>query len=504
MKAIAIIRTSTDRQEVESQKKEVIELAKGDGFEEKDIIVIGDKGASAIKEDEKYKQNLALMKSYITTDSEITTVYAWAIDRIGRREVTLFEVKEFLIKNKVNLVIKNPSLRLFNPDGTVNSGVELAFSLFATMAKQEMEQKKERFARAKKRLSSEGKWCGGKLAYGYTVDSNGYIVIEESEAKIIREVFSLYASGKYSTNSLAKEINSRGYLRNGKPFGFNYLTKILRETRYKGYSSKNSMRKTYKAIIDEETWNKCEEVRKGNICESKKAIPENIRHYALGLLKCSECGHNYTVDGIRYRCVYDDPKWNKCKVGLGINKDGLDDILEEFIEPIHKKYIGELNEESRQEYIEKIAILEQKIETLRKKSYDLPMKKRRVQEGYENGIYTDKEYKEKIGRLIKEDIDIAAEIGIYTEEIDNYNGIIEDLQEGRETEETIDYGLKTDKVKRYREIIRKHIKEIRISRVEPCKEYGKCSVKVEITLKNDEKHYYIYNNRMRLSKSLED
>lgn len=41
MKAIAIIRTSTDRQEVESQKKEVIELAKLDGYTEDNIIVIG-------------------------------------------------------------------------------------------------------------------------------------------------------------------------------------------------------------------------------------------------------------------------------------------------------------------------------------------------------------------------------------------------------------------------------------------------------------------------------
>lgn len=501
MKAIVIIRTSTDKQEVESQKKEVIELAKQDGLDEKDIIVVGDKGASAIKEDEKYMENLNLMKSLITTDPEIKTVYAWAIDRIGRREITLFEVKEFLIKKKVNLVIKNPSLRLFNPDGTVNNGVELAFSLFATMAKQEMEQKKERFSRAKKRLASEGKWCGGKLAYGYTVKDK-YIVINESEAKVVREIFSLYATGKYSSTTLAQEINLRGYKRNGKPFEFNYINKILREPRYKGHNEKNSMRKDFPVIVDSETWDKCQEVKKNNFCSSKIVKTVKVRHYALGLLRCSECGHNYIADGIRYRCVYDDPRHGKCNVGLGINKDGLDDILESFIEPIHKKYVGELNKESITEYMEKIAILEQKIETLRKKSYDLPLKKKRVQEGYENGIYTEKEYKGKIGSITKEHIDILAQIDIYTAEIDSYNGIIEDLQEGKETEELLDYGLKTDKVNRYREIIHKHIREIRISRVPESKEYGKCSVKIEIILKNGDRYYYVYNNRKKISKEI--
>ena len=48
-KVIALIRTSTEKQEVESQKRELIEYILKDGINEDDIIIVGQKGASAIK-----------------------------------------------------------------------------------------------------------------------------------------------------------------------------------------------------------------------------------------------------------------------------------------------------------------------------------------------------------------------------------------------------------------------------------------------------------------------
>ena len=57
-KVIAIIRTSTIQQEIESQKQEVLAMALADGYSEKEIVVIGKQGASAIKVDEAYKENM--------------------------------------------------------------------------------------------------------------------------------------------------------------------------------------------------------------------------------------------------------------------------------------------------------------------------------------------------------------------------------------------------------------------------------------------------------------
>ena len=51
-KVIAIIRTSTTQQEIDSQREEVIRMALNDGYSIEEIEVVGKAGASAIKVDE--------------------------------------------------------------------------------------------------------------------------------------------------------------------------------------------------------------------------------------------------------------------------------------------------------------------------------------------------------------------------------------------------------------------------------------------------------------------
>ena len=143
-RAIAIIRTSTVQQEIESQKKEVLGWCIRDGLTLDEVEVVGKQGASAIKLDEEYTRNLNKVYELIESTPTIKTVYAFAIDRIGRNEEVLMHFKNRLIKYGVQLKIMNPTLVLLNPDGSVNNGVELAFTLHATMAKQEMENKKAR------------------------------------------------------------------------------------------------------------------------------------------------------------------------------------------------------------------------------------------------------------------------------------------------------------------------------------------------------------------------
>ena len=141
-KVIVIIRESTIRQEIESQKDEIVNYVLSEGYRRSEIVVIGEAGSSALKLDETYLRALNKVYQTIEKNPSIKCVYAWAIDRIGRNEEVLMNFKNFLISKKINLRIKNPNLSLLNDDGTINLGMELAFSLYATMSKQEMEQKK--------------------------------------------------------------------------------------------------------------------------------------------------------------------------------------------------------------------------------------------------------------------------------------------------------------------------------------------------------------------------
>lgn len=315
-KVIALIRTSTIQQEIDSQREEVLSLILADGYSMDEIEVVGEKGASAIKMDEAYLKNINRVYELIE-QQPIKAVYAWAIDRIGRNRTMLNQFRETLIGKHIQLIIKNPELRLLNPDGSENSGIGLAFSLFAEMAVQEMQQKKARFARAKKRNSEAGKANGGSrnIPFGYMKDANGYFIINEEEAEIVRLMFELHNSGKYSLNKLALELNERGYSHRGKKFTNYFLRMFIKNTVVVGYSEFKGVVRKYPQIISKEIWEKAQTVLLANQTSTYKGT----KHYYLGakLLKCSSCNSNFSTDGNQYRC-----KKNHHKVPL--QQQGLD------------------------------------------------------------------------------------------------------------------------------------------------------------------------------------
>lgn len=351
-KVIALIRTSTVQQEVDSQKEEVLDMVKADGYSFDEVEIVGGRGASAIKLDDEYLKNLNRVYELINSTPTIKAVYAWSIDRIGRNEVVLFQLKNFLIEKGVQLVIKNPSLKLLETDGSVNSGVELAFSLFATMAKQEMQQKKARFNRAKKRNAEAGKSNGGakNTPFGYSKDANGYFVINEEEAAVVRLLFELHNSGKYSLNKLALELNERGYLHRGKKFTNFFLRMFIKSTVVVGYSDVYKketnwrVRRIYPQIISQEQYDLAQEVLRKNQVEAYKGTKHH--YFGAKLLYCEECNHYYCNDGKQYRCKFNAAKLPKQQQGLPFCKNNktitvpvLDGILWSMTKEKHLNFL---------------------------------------------------------------------------------------------------------------------------------------------------------------------
>lgn len=62
-----------------------------------------------------------------------------------------------MVKNKIQPICLKPSIKLFDEDGKINSAAEIQMNLLVTLAKQEMELKAERFARAKNKMKAEKK-----------------------------------------------------------------------------------------------------------------------------------------------------------------------------------------------------------------------------------------------------------------------------------------------------------------------------------------------------------
>lgn len=253
-KAIILVRVSTVRQEIDAQRRELEQLATADGWKSDDLIVIEGVGASAIKLNEIYMNEMEELYNTIE-GNDIGAVYAWEISRIGRNEEILMRFKNFMIEHNVQLIVKNPSLRLLNDDGSVNKGVELAFSLFATMSKQEMEIKQERFKRAKARNKAEGKFTGGRIKLGYTLDKNKYFILDEEKAQAVRQVFEWFVNDGVSQKKIYHRLCDMGIYKGKNLFRTDgrCVGDLLRDKSYIGENN-------YPQIVSRELFHKANEI----------------------------------------------------------------------------------------------------------------------------------------------------------------------------------------------------------------------------------------------------
>lgn len=453
-KVIVIIRESTIRQEIESQKAEIVNYVLSEGYTASEIEVVGESGLSAIKMDDSYLRALKKVYSIIETTPTIECVYAWAIDRIGRNEEILMNFKNFLINKQINLKIKNPNLSLLNDDGTINYGMELAFSLFSTMSKQEMEQKKERFRRAKARNTMEGKFNGGaEVRFGYSVE-NGYFVINKEESDIVRLIFEEYSTGNYSMQKLADELNSRGIRNRGKLLNVPFIHKVLTTEDYIGKRNKPD-------ILDAGFYEKCEEIRNSQTSTLLTKESKTI-HLATKLLKCKECGGNYTANFDRYVCYkhrFSKRFTDTCSNNLTIRIDVLDNLLWEIAQEMHKDYLSKVDDTKIEELDRKLEILGQKVLEIINKIEGLKTRRERIIELYTDGITTKEQYNSAMDKVVANLNHYKTIMDGYNEKIAIYNDMAYKL---RNPEQNIELDIHTNEEKK--PIVNQHIKELYIER----------------------------------------
>lgn len=488
-KAIIIIRESTKAQEIDSQKQDIINYAMKDGYSLEEIMIIGEAGASAIKLDEAYLRNMR--KVYETIEdpnNSIKCVYAWAIDRIGRQEVPLFELKNYLVERKIQLIIKKPSLRLLEDDGSVNGGVELAFSLFATMSKQEMEMKAARFKRGKRRNAEQMKFNGGWCTkFGYQVNEDGYVIINQAEAEIVRLIFQEFSSGRYSVNSLTKELRNRGVVKpNGDKMTVGFIKNTLLETAYLGYIDDDRRRSHRKyPIIKEvaEVWDKVQSIKAKNNVRIKKGNKYN--HLALKIIKCKECGHNYVANGKNYRCwnhflKYVTKSETECNNSICIRIKYLDELLWDIASIEHADYISNFKDSTIQELESNISINNQKIEELLNRLNKIDNKRRRINELYMDGEINQTTHKQRLELIKKDNVMFKSERDRLLEENENIYKQIDDIKNADQVEAFLNQTLPifemTEKQKQY-EIVHRHIKVCYLDR---CKFENKKATVIEI------------------------
>jgi len=339
MKALIWTRVSTERQEVESQIKETVEYAKSLGFDE--FVNISRVGASAYKANKLYLEMIDELKNLIETDKDIKAVVCWHLNRLARNDQYAIEIKNFLIDHKVQLYIKEPQLKLLNDDMTVNEGAELVFNIFAAMSRQQISELKAKSHRAKVRDKALHKYLGAKVPFGYKVE-DGFVVPDEGNAKIVNELFDMYATGEWSYHTIAREFNERQ--------GTNYFGKHnIKSMLYNKHYYDNEM---CPPIISKEQYDKAAARR-----EESTSRPQGNRNkrFAAKLIECPVCGKHYTANVRDYRCI------NDCD-HRRVSIKNLDGLL--WLIACHLESERMLKTDTKTELLHKRAVLATKIDSV--------------------------------------------------------------------------------------------------------------------------------------------
>ena len=493
---LCVIRTSTEEQETASQKKDMLEFCISRGFKEEDIEWIEVAGASARKQNEKYVQMIALIKSTILNNPDIKNCALWHLNRLGRVDSILVEMKNWFIENHIQVYVKNPSLTLLNSDGSVNSGTEIAWGLFATMVKQDTEEIFAKMRRGKKRNSEQMKFNGGcETRFGYRVDNSGYIVPDVKESKLVKLIYDEYVTGKWSAIKLAKELKSRGIKqRNDKDITWIFVSKVLSDTAYIGYTDNDNAKshRKFTPIIDQDIWEKVKMIRENHIF--KRTSKESKRtSFGVGVLKCSCCGSHYIANDKYYVCYKkkNTSKFNgACTDAARIRTDVFDELIWDIASTIHIGYLQNLDEKSITQYESEKAVLLQKMNESNNLLMKLTERKKRVVNLYADGELTEAEFKGKKGKLIADHIHHQNKMLEYGYEINRIDRTIADIRKPskeRIMETFLDVMNEGNRLK-CKEVILKHIKVAYLGNVV---ENGKKSVRIEIEANNGTKYTFL-------------
>lgn len=292
MKSIILSRVSTLQQDLQQQTDELINIAINDGYTRDQVIVIDNK-ESAIKNDEEHRLGLIEMKEAILNDPTITCVYCREVSRIGRRYDVLTSVKAFLVSHKIQLVVcGNTRIELLDEDGNVTLQGGLMFEIACQTAIQEMEDKKIRFRQGRARAIEQGKAAQCRVGYGYYIDQEGYVLVNDVEAEVVRRLFDEYASTDISTIALYRKLVTDGTWQrlSSDLTGANKVRAILSNFRYSGRNNLNKAHNEihYQAIVSEDLQDRA--IAKLHRMKQQPKYITKFVYYAKSLVRCS-CGH---------------------------------------------------------------------------------------------------------------------------------------------------------------------------------------------------------------------
>ena len=343
------MRVSTNQQDYDRQKKELLDYCKRNQWKVKHIF---EEKESGRKDDRPEFRRLCEL-----TRDDIQVVVVWEISRLSRKAYMILKVAEEFAQKGISIYALKENLMTLEEDGSWNSTAKLVLGLFASMAQTELETLRDRSLSGKKNkiLSGEMDYTF-KPPYGYR-RTNGKLVIKEDEAEQIKKMFDLFVNGHKSTRQLAI---SYGWTQNRVSYTLKNPV-YMGEVKYK-YDS--SIILPVPAIISKELFYVTQDIlrnRRGNQLTADQRYDNRLR----GKIHCGLCGEKmyYSKDKrvSVYTCKTNTHKEQYMYCSTRIAKHKVDEVLNILL----RRRLAEDNQtENRDNLVKELAAKKENIKRI--------------------------------------------------------------------------------------------------------------------------------------------
>lgn len=203
------------------------------------------------------------------------------VSRFARNTIDSLTYTRDLLRAGVGVFFQNDNIC------TIDTDSELRLTIMSSIAADEVRKLSERVKFGHQLAIKKGNVLGNNRIFGYE-KKDCKLSINEEEAEMVRLIFTLYATGDYSTRKIERELYAKGYKgRNGNRIHHNTITGIIRNPKYKGYYCGNKVKivdyrtkeqrflpedewvvfkdetgDIVPAIVSEEIWDRCNELMK--------------------------------------------------------------------------------------------------------------------------------------------------------------------------------------------------------------------------------------------------
>lgn len=381
------------------------------------------------------------------------------ITRFARNTLDSIQYTRDLLSYGVCVLFQNDNINTLDEDS------ELRLTLMSGIAQEELRKMSSRIKFGHQEAIKKNVVLGNSRIFGYK-KNNKRLVIDEKEAEMVRELFTLYATDQYSMKQIEEIFWNKGYRNNnGKRICHSTMSNTISNPKYKGYYVGNKVKivdmftkkqkflppeewvmfkdetgEIVPAIVSEELWEQANAVLKRRSHDVKNRQNQcNHPNLLTGKMYCTHCGKLY------YRKDSKDRKGNVLsrwicsgKINNGADSCPSFSIYEEEIKKILYEIFKDTAEDARliiEQYTEMYAemvskdVSSDKLKKIKDRLDLLSKKKSKLLEYNIEGQISDRDFVEMNKQITKESSELYSAMEELQNEINSKKGYKQKIEE---------------------------------------------------------------------------